>query len=323
MKRKLALYRNTLNEWFELNKSERNGSLVLIAFIVLMIVYNFVSPYIFRSSTFDNSRQTEEIKNWLAIAKEDSNEPSRYHSLIPEKDVNPTRQLFKFNPNNASNEALLKLGFTQGNIESLRKYQAKGGTFKIKNDFSKMYFITEDVFQELYPYINLPEKIEYATKEYGQNQNDASPFIESEKTNYKRFDYSNLVVEINSADTTELKKIKGIGSFTAKNIIRLREHLGGFTSIDQLSAVYPLNKDKLDSMRPNLMVDIGLMQRININEVSAEQLSKHPYLSSAQAKSLVAYRTMHGNFKQVEDIKKSALIDQKTYDKVKDYLRVN
>jgi len=323
MKRKLALYRNKLNEWFELNKSERNGSLVLIAFILLMIAYNYSSPYLFRSSNFDNSRQTDEIKNWLATAKEDSKETSRYHSLIPEKDANPNRQLFKFNPNNASNEALLKLGFTQRNIESLRKYQAKGGNFKTKQDFSKMYFITDEIFQELHSYIDLPEKIEYAAKEYAQNQNGASASKENEKTNYKRFDYSTLVVEINSADTTELKKIKGIGSVTAKNIVRFREHLGGFTSIDQLIEVYPLNKEKLDSMRPNLMVDLGLMKRININEISVEQLSKHPYLSSAQAKSLVAYRTMHGNFKQIEDIKKSALIDQKTYEKVRDYLRVN
>jgi len=54
-------------------------------------------------------------------------------------------------------------------------------------------------------------------------------------------------------------------------------------------------------MRPNLIVDTGLMRKININEISSEQLSKHPYLSSAQAKSLIAYRTVHGNFKQVEE----------------------
>lgn len=310
-----------------MSRSERNGCIVLIGLIILMIVYNYASPYLFTSKTIDYSHLDKEVEEWLASNKnlsEDEFSPV-YSELASTKTEITPRQFFKFNPNHTSIEEFEKLGFTKKQAQTVKKYLDKGGSFKTKKDFSKMYFLSEEYYAELRPFIDLPESLEYE-KKYDEYKNDApNSYSEKnkEKSNYKPFDYSNLKVEINSADTIELKKINGIGSFTAKKIVQFREHLGGFTSIDQLIEVYPLNMEKLDSMRPNLIVDTGLMKKININEVQAEQLSKHPYLSSAQAKSIIAYRTMHGNFKQVEDIKKSVLIDQKTFEKVKDYLRVN
>jgi len=175
-----------------------------------MIAYNFLSPYILGTNRFDNSQQTEEIKTWLALTKEkdSSDERTHYSSLIPEKDASPLLQRFKFNPNNATDDELLRLGFTKRNIESLRKYLQKGGNFKIKNDFSKMYFVTEEVFQEVYPYIDLPEKIEYEKNDYGLNLKSSNNEINTDKQNFKHYEYASLLVEINSADTTELKKIK-------------------------------------------------------------------------------------------------------------------
>lgn len=326
MKKQLTRIKYSLNEWFEMSKSERNGVTILVIFILLMIGYNYAAPFLYRSDKTDYSHLSQEITDWLASANQAQNrfdKPDNSTLLLGDSPVK-NGQLFKFNPNDASIEEFEKLGLTKRQAQTVKKYLEKGGSFKTKKDFSKMYFLTEEFYKRLHPYIDLPESIDYSQKKDNYNfENSNQEDRIKENTPYKKFDYSNLRVEINSADTTELKKIKGIGSFTAKKIVQFREHLGGFTSIDQLAEVYPLNMEKLDSMRQYLLVDLGLMQKINVNEVTAEQLSKHPYLTSAQAKSLIAYRTMHGNFKQVEDIKKSALIDQKTYEKAKDYLRVN
>jgi competence protein ComEA len=315
-----------VNEWFEMSPKLRKGVNGLLLLNIGMIVFNFISPLLFKAETSDPSTLDEELAQWYARHQaEEKDAPKRLDNaaLLLETDKSASITYFKFNPNTASDEDLLKLGFKKGQIESIRKYLSKAGSFKSKQDFFKMYFMDDERIAALHSYVDLPERRnENSTKSYEQFTSSNSSSSEQTQTK-KKFDYSNIVVEINSADTTELKKIRGIGSFTAKNIVRFRENLGGFTSVDQLAEVYPLNASKLDSLRHHFIADPGLMQKINLNEASSEQLSRHPYLTSAQAKSLIAYRNMHGNFTSVEGIRKSALIDENTYEKVKHYLRVD
>jgi competence protein ComEA len=314
-----------MNEWFEMSIQQRKGVNGLLLLIIGMIMFNAISPLLFNAKTSEPSTLDSELADWFAnhqAEEHDSHKQLDNASLLLGDNSTEPISYFKFNPNTASDEDFLKLGFKKRQIESIRKYLSKAGSFKSKQDFFKMYFMDDARIAALHGYIDLPEtRSENASKAYEQFSSSQSASSEQQLTK-KKFDYSNIVLEINSADTTELKKIRGIGSFTAKNIIRFRENLGGFTSVDQLAEVYPLNAAKLDSMQHHFIVDLGLMQKININEATTEQLSRHPYLTSAQAKSLIAYRNMHGLFKSVEDIRKSALIDENTYEKVKHYLRV-
>lgn len=324
MKRNLYRYRNNLNDWFELRTSERKGSIALSISILLMIGYNFSAAYIFKSDSLDNTSLIEETRAWMVdTLRENKGNEANFASLLLEENNDQIGELFRFDPNEVTIAEWKRLGFTERQYASLKKYLEKGGIFRVKSDFSKMYFVNPEKFEELLPYLDLPESLSSHDSKQGYESRSTYQQSKEEPEAFKKQRDTHFIVEINSADTTELKKVRGIGSYTARKIIQFREHLGGFTSVEQLAEVYPLNAEKLDSMRTNLTVDIGLMKRININEASTEQLSKHPYLSNAQAKSLIAYRNMHGNFKQIDDIKKSVLIDQKTFDKVKDYLRVN
>ena len=49
------------------------------------------------------------------------------------------------------------------------------------------------------------------------------------------------MVVINVSDTTSFKKIKGIGSKRAVQILKYRNLLGGFISVNQLKEVYSIN----------------------------------------------------------------------------------
>lgn len=311
-----------LNEWFEMSLPIRIGVNGLLVLIIAMIAFNFISPLLFTVKTGEPSTLDDELSQWYAThlnkGNGDSQRLDNASLLLGENTIT----YFKFNPNTATDEDFQKLGFTKRQIAAIRKYLNKAGSYKTKQDFFKMYFMDDERISTLHSYVDLPETLyEHNTRSNDQFASSTLPPTE-QTLEKKKFDYSNIVVEINSADTTELKKIRGIGSFTAKNIIRFRENLGGFTSVDQLEEVYPFTKEKLDSLRHHFIVDTGLMKKININEAGVEQLARHPYLTSAQAKSLIAYRNMHGAFSKVEDIRKSALIDENTFEKVKHYLRV-
>lgn len=130
------------------------------------------------------------------------------------------------------------------------------------------------------------------------------------------------MVELNSADTLELRALPAIGPFLARKIVEYREKLGGYYSPDQLLEVYRLSPGKLDTIRPFLIIDTTLVRRINVNSVSLEELLMHPYLSRSQARGLVAYREKHGPFARPEDLRKCLLIDENTYGKLHDYVEV-
>ena len=110
-------------------------------------------------------------------------------------------------------------------------------------------------------------------------------------------------VELNSADTSLLKKIPGIGSATALNIIRYREQLGGFYSPLQLGE--KLKWEKAQEMLPVwtsqwMAADTSRIQRLNVNRSDFKTLVRHPYLSYDQVKALVNYRRKWGDLPSMD-----------------------
>ena len=130
------------------------------------------------------------------------------------------------------------------------------------------------------------------------------------------------IIELNTADTLELRGLPSIGPWLARKIVEYRERLGGFYSNDQLLEVYRLTPGKLDTIAPFLVIDTSMVRRIDINNVKLEELLNYPYLSRSQSKGLLAYRQKHGPFGSISEIRKCLLIDEKTFEKVRDYMEV-
>lgn len=104
-------------------------------------------------------------------------------------------------------------------------------------------------------------------------------------------------VNINSADTTELKSLPGIGSFFAKNIVEYREKLGGFIEINQLLEVYAFDSARLETIAPYINVDSVSLRRINVNTDDFKTILRHPYIEYEDVKKIVNYRENKGFIK--------------------------
>lgn len=102
------------------------------------------------------------------------------------------------------------------------------------------------------------------------------------------------VVELNRADSAELKKVPGIGDVYARRIVKFRDLLGGFYSVEQLREVYGLDEEKFSSLAPWFKVDTSMIQKLSVNTLPEESLRKHPYLSYKQAKVLSQLRKRLG-----------------------------
>jgi DNA uptake protein ComE-like DNA-binding protein len=117
--------------------------------------------------------------------------------------------------------------------------------------------------------------------------------ITASRTSYPRTEKlaAGTTVELNSADTTTLKKVPGIGSSFAGRIVKFRDLLGGFYTVQQLAEVYGIDEERYHSIAPWFTVDASFIHKLPVNTISQDSLNRHPYISSRQARAIVQLRT--------------------------------
>ncbi len=110
-----------------------------------------------------------------------------------------------------------------------------------------------------------------------------------------------LIVNLNSADTTELKSLPGIGSFFARNIVEYREELGGYVEINQLLEVYAFDSSRLETITSYINIDSISLRKINVNTDDFKIILRHPYIEYEDVKKIVNHREKRGFIKNWEE----------------------
>lgn len=180
-------------------------------------------------------------------------------------------KLFAFDPNTASYEELIKLGFKEKTAKTFLKFRGKRFAFKQKEDVKKVYGISESFYAKLEPYIII-----------------SAPEIQKaeEKAPAKHVEAAKKIVELNSTDSLALLDLKGIGPAFAKRILKYRSLLGGYTSVLQLKEVYGFTDELFEKVKPVVNVNPSLIKKLNINKDDFKTVNKHPYLSYELTKEI-------------------------------------
>ncbi len=110
------------------------------------------------------------------------------------------------------------------------------------------------------------------------------------------------VVELNSADTTILKKVPGIGSTFARRIVSYRELLGGYYSVSQLMEVYGMDEERYESLKGWFMADTIHIQKLSVNQATFRELLRHPYIEMEQTKVIEQLRRQKGRLTGWENL---------------------
>lgn len=110
------------------------------------------------------------------------------------------------------------------------------------------------------------------------------------------------VLDLNHCDTAELQFIRGIGRYTAVQIVRYRERLGGYYSPDQLRDEV-FGKLSLDTLLYRFTADTAAVQQIPVNRCSIDRLQRHPYLRYEQAKAIYTLRRKEVRLESIEDLR--------------------
>lgn len=208
--------------------------------------------------------------------------------------------LFSFDPNNVGDADLKRLGFSDRQVGAIRKYIASGVRFKTKEDFFRIRIITDRQKEILSSWILIPKSVEYSV----------NPDKKAEKE----------VIAINSSDSIALKQLPGIGAVLSKRIIKYRDLLGGFYSLNQLAEVYGLPDATRQQIIKLLKIDSAYIKKIDLKFSDQKELSKHPYIGKSLASKIIRFRSTYGSIDNPKVLRDSLVLNDVEFEKLKPYL---
>jgi DNA uptake protein ComE-like DNA-binding protein len=240
----------------------------------------------------DSTETTTQQKD---SSKSRTNKEKYYSSYTPKK-----IERFTFDPNTADSTQLLRLGLQPWQVRNIYKYRAAGGIYRKPLDFAKLYGLTVKQYRELEPYIRISSDYMPAAT----LANDKESFTRKEPKDSAIYQRPAKIKEtehivLNTADTTSLITIPGIGPYYARKIVQYGNRLGGYVSVDQLDEIddFPTEAKKY------LVINNPTPKKLNINQLSLNELKRHPYINFYQAKAITDYRRLHGAIKSLNDLR--------------------
>lgn len=255
-----------------------------------------------------------------------ANKPRQYtrkqpYYKVPEKQY----ELFYFDPNTADSTELLRLGLQPWQVRNIYKYRAAGGRYNKPTDFARLYGLTLKQYKRLEPYIKIEKEV-MAADVYKSSQNlsvnDTTIKKDSALVGYYTKIKEGEQIDINTADTSELKHIPGIGSYYAKRIVSFRQRLGGIANVHQLLEIQGFPESSLKYMTTGQSASTRQLPitRIRINHLDVNSLSRHPYIRYVQAKEIMNHRRLRGPIKKADDLRRLPSFTDKEVERLNPYI---
>lgn len=207
----------------------------------------------------------------------------------------------RFMIDTASVEYLSRWGLSQRQAEVVVRYRdAKGGIFS-EEELRKCYVISEQVADAMMPYVV------FATK----------PNVVKAQTNQKA---KKVLLEINSADSAQLVKVRGIGAKSAVEILKYRNLLGGYHSVEQISELKCVTEQNFEHILQQIYCDSCKIQKIDINFAPPKEVARHPYVSALALRKIIKQRQLKGGWSRIEEMVEDKILSEDEAKRLAPYL---
>ena len=232
----------------------------------------------------DASVDKDEEMETLLVRKPSEHSPEAVR--VREKAARRPVETFRFNPNTATQEDLMRLGFSEKQAQSILNYRAKGGRFRRPSDFAKSYVVADSVFDRLAPYIDIPR------------------------------------IDINRADSAAFETLPGIGPYFASKMVSYRTSLRGYSTPEQLMDIYHFDREKYEGLKD--LIFCSKPEPYPLWTLSETDLARHPYISKDEAHSIVLYRTHQPRETwTLEGLKKAGVLSEEHHRQLSDCVLEN
>jgi competence ComEA-like helix-hairpin-helix protein len=286
------------NDYFSFSRGEKKGVVVLFLIIILLIIGIQSVDYFKLNSITDFSAFENAI-----------NQFEKEQNLALEKEKNKI-DLFEFDPNTISDKDWFRLGFKEWQVKTINNYKAKGGSWKTKSDVEKIYGLDSNHYNQLKPYILLPDNYKSAYNK-DQKKEDAAPTY---------FDFNpNTISEV------EWKKL-GFKDWQIKTIFNYKAKGGSWKTKSDVAKIYGLDETDYIKLKPYILLpddvektnsskkEKNYTQKVNVNSATAKELTQLKGINSEKyAAIIIKYRNSLGGFINHEQLKEVWNLSTETY----------
>ncbi|SHG49869.1 DNA uptake protein ComE [Flavobacterium micromati] len=272
----------SIQSYFRFSKEQRKG-----IFLLFLIILTLQCVYFF--SDFSSSPNNDpEKQKWIALQVE----------IDSMKSINKNKatKSYAFNPNFITDYKGYKLGMSVAEIDRLLEFRKTNKYLNSAEEFQMITKVSDSLLKTMQPFFKFPEwvKNKKQIKKF-ENFNDKA-FAKKEKI---------IILDINSATKEDLIKVYGIGDAISMRILKQKEILGGFISMEQMQDIWGLSPEVIESLhRQFKVITVPNIKKIDINNASLKELSQFYYFRYALAKEIITQRSMNGDFKNIEDLTK-------------------
>jgi DNA uptake protein ComE-like DNA-binding protein len=138
--------------------------------------------------------------------------------------------------------------------------------------------------------------------------------------NEPKYGSKKTLLEINTCDSLSLVALPGIGPVLSARIIKYRNLVGGFWSVDQLKEVYGLPPETLEKISSMLYVDSLKIRKIKINSAGYREMIRNPYFRKEEVPAIIKYRDLRGEIKDLGELKENKILSSETIKKIAPYI---
>lgn len=271
--------------YFKYTREQRSGIVVLI---LLMIFIQLGYYFYFAEITFDVQKENEKAKEWLAVQSEIDS--------LKEAKSTESHKIYPFNPNFISDYKGYTLGMSVAEIDRLHDFREGNKFVNSAEEFKMVTKVSNELLAKISPYFKFPDWVKNKKKntfykEYSKQSVDKKVKI--------------MVKDINGATQEELMKVYGIGPGLSERILKEREKLGAFVSMEQMKDVWGLSPEVIENLNKYFKVlEKPTIAKLDINNASVKEMTRLPFFKYYLAKEIVTFRSMNGAIKSKEDLMK-------------------
>lgn len=194
---------------------------------------------------------------------------------------------------------LRTIGFSARQADLVIRYRDMIGGYRTFEEFAECYAVDSAMEVRLKPYIIFPVRDSLATNIRPRTQ---------------------FPIDINSVDSVLLCEVSGIGSKSAQHILRYRELLGGYYSVEQISELKVVTNENFQRILPQIWCDSAKIKKININFASPKELEVHPYVSNRMLRRIINHRELKGGWSSIEEMIEDDIFSSEEAERIAPYL---
>lgn len=271
---------NIFKQYLKFSSDQRSGVVFLFGIIIILQLFYFFIDFNTIKKVYPKEQK------WLSLQSEIDSKKLQHKNYFP--------KVYPFNPNFISDYKGYKLGMSVLEIDRLLAFRKENKFVNSAKEFQNVTKVSDSLLNAIAPYFKFPDWVNRNKETKGVKYASNYTFFKKEKI---------ILIDINQASKADLIKINGIGEAISIRILTQKEKLGVFVSMEQLKEVWGLSPEVILNLNTHFVLSKPtILHKININNASLKELSQFFYFKYDLAKQIVKYRSMYGDFKNIEDL---------------------